>query len=358
MRRTIRLSLAMWVFATLLPAAAGEGRIPIPFQAPVTFPITITQPGKYVLTRDLAGPGGVPVIEISSHGVEIDLNGKVIAGGAPGISIEVVAEAVIRNGTIEGGDIGIHGVTGLNDIVVEDVHILNTALQAILLNDPDTYVIRRCIIEDLNTLQPSNGAIQITAGGRSQGTIESSVFRRSSGDGIRIEGGAGVVIRDNRIKEISGFGIRFVPEAEASFMVQVQGNTLESCGTGISVIGGGSKVAGNLVTGSSAQGIWISGQGISVLENVVRLSGSHGLLVGGGSGNDLQGNVLSMNGGFGLYFNSGATDNAFGRNSAFGNNTGGSPCVNPIGSEACDDNPAPSNYSFGDNLMPPSAGLF
>ncbi len=267
--RSSRFVAALAFVLSVSPLIAGEGRISIPFQAPVTFPISITAPGKYVLTRDLVGPGGVAVIEIDAPDVEIDLNGKVISNGFPGIRIELLAEAVIRNGAIESGGIGIHGVTGLNDVVIEDVHISDVSAQGILLNDPDTYVIRRCIIEDLGGLLLGQGAIDIANGANSQGTIESNVIRRTSQHAIVIDSGSGIVIRDNRIREILSLGILVVGEAVEGVLISE--NTLQGCGVGgIFFFADGSKLINNLVVDSSGDGIHIGGHDNLILDNVVR----------------------------------------------------------------------------------------
>ncbi len=348
------------VAVAAFPAIADEGRIPIPFQAPVTFPIVIATPGEYVLTRDLVPPGGTAAIEIASPKVEIDLNGKVISGGEPGIRIEWLAEAVIRNGSIEGGGIGIHGVTGINDVVIEDVHFSDMASQAILLNDPDAYVVRRCIIEDLNGLGVNEGAIDIANGANSQGTVESNVLRRVSGHAIRIDSGSGIVIRDNRVKEVTMVGISVDGEGtEGPLIAQ---NTVEGCGShGIYVRADGSELIDNLVVGSGGFGMVMAGSDGLISGNVVRRSFSQGLLLSAqATGNQIHGNVLNSNGtggeGYGLFFDASSRDNAFGHNTASGNS--GGPCVSPVGNELCDDAGVPFNYSFGDNLMPPSAGLF
>ncbi|NIM63007.1 MAG: hypothetical protein GTO30_15605, partial [Acidobacteria bacterium] len=63
-----------------LPAMAQNGRIPIPFAAPVATPIVITAPGSYVVTRNLVptGPGPIIIIALPAAStvddVVIDLN--------------------------------------------------------------------------------------------------------------------------------------------------------------------------------------------------------------------------------------------------------------------------------------------
>ena len=111
-RRTVALFSALLV-GFPLTAMAGEGRTPIPFTSPVAFPIVISTPGSYVLTRNLTGTAGFPVIEIATpggEGVELDLNGMVLTAGGPGapvISIVAPSDVSICNGHTRGGS---HGV--------------------------------------------------------------------------------------------------------------------------------------------------------------------------------------------------------------------------------------------------------
>lgn len=81
-------------------ASASDGRIPIG-----TMPYTITAPGSYYLTGDLAASGG-SVITISSAGVNLDLNGHYVwqgAGAGTCIASNGYSDIKIVNGTLVGG---------------------------------------------------------------------------------------------------------------------------------------------------------------------------------------------------------------------------------------------------------------
>ncbi|MCV2368388.1 hypothetical protein [Roseateles oligotrophus] len=103
-------------------ALAGNS---LPGDAP-GYPITLSQPGHYVLKSNLQVPAGVHGIEITGKNVTLDLNGFSIMGtgdcsrndgtkvvtcsGTVGssIGVRVVADAAtVRNGTVSGFDYGI-----------------------------------------------------------------------------------------------------------------------------------------------------------------------------------------------------------------------------------------------------------
>jgi hypothetical protein len=97
--------------------------------------------------------------------------------------------------------------------------------------------------------------------------------------------------------------------------------------------------------------------GTVIVDNLVDGAGNDGMFVGSRRAS-IERNMLSGSANYGLHFGPNAQDNSFGRNTAVGN--GGGPCVHPFSNDLCDDHAAPgtSNVSFGDNLVPPSAGLF
>ena len=56
-------------FSFVPPATAGDGRIPISFGSPPTFPLTISNPGSYYLTQDVAASYAGNIISVSSDDV-------------------------------------------------------------------------------------------------------------------------------------------------------------------------------------------------------------------------------------------------------------------------------------------------
>lgn len=111
------------------PAATMRSLDQIQPHTPISsLPFTISQPGTYYLTKNLAGT--IAGIAISSSGVTIDLNGFELVGDrlvvGRGITVAAGCENVtIRNGTVRswGGD-GVHALAALyvavDDLWVED----------------------------------------------------------------------------------------------------------------------------------------------------------------------------------------------------------------------------------------------
>jgi len=88
------------------------------------FPITLTQPGRYVLTSNLYPPPNVHGIEIEAFDVTIDLNGFLLQGGGLarfGIIGKEVHTVSIQNGTIALFDGA--GILGGNSWTVENMRI-------------------------------------------------------------------------------------------------------------------------------------------------------------------------------------------------------------------------------------------
>ena len=105
--RVLGATLAALACAVSLSAAAN-GDIPL-YQS-----TTITQPGRYILTRDVSSQGDVFLI--TTDGVTLDLNGhtvKSVAGAGVTISVTgIVMPVLIRvfDGTIRGGAYGVNVV--------------------------------------------------------------------------------------------------------------------------------------------------------------------------------------------------------------------------------------------------------
>ncbi len=372
MPRISKFLLPMLLALIILPALAGEGRTPIPFTAPVATPITLLEAGSYVVTRNLSPLGPGPLISIvTGPGSEVllDLNGMVLdttGFGVPAIEITGGGEVVIRNGALVGGGILVFGFPS-RKVVIEDVNISDSVGPGIDMPDTEHFVIRRCRITDAAGAGISVG---VPGGiGERDGIIEDNQIRRSFG-GITVFSAQSVEISNNRIKDVFGLPGILV---EDSTSVLISENTVEFVSggeDGIRVSGFGHKVYNNLVSAAEGTGISIgspvtgatSDTGL-ILNNVVHECGGDGLLVFG-SGNHIDRNVLNFNGGltggYGLHFGFAAFDNTFGRNTAVGN-AGFAPCgFPPFSADLCDDVlfPGAINVSFGDNLVPPGAGLF
>ena len=110
------VTIAGLVLALILPAGAGEGNSEIDQSM---MPLTITNPGSYVLTEELTGIAGESGITIASDDVKIDFNGFTLCG-VPGSHHGValtsnLVNLVLMNGTITHWDwLGIDAFQGAN----------------------------------------------------------------------------------------------------------------------------------------------------------------------------------------------------------------------------------------------------
>ncbi len=107
MRKSSVIIVLVVAAVAAAPLGSSEGRIP------VWMPTTITQPGHYILTRNVLAATG-PVINIAAGGVTLDLNGHTVGttdttqaviqiGGAPGGAEGII----VIDGIVEGGRYGI-----------------------------------------------------------------------------------------------------------------------------------------------------------------------------------------------------------------------------------------------------------
>jgi len=277
-----RRTLGGLLVLVTLPAFAGEGRIPI-WQ-----PITITQSGSYVVTRDI---GSVPAsvtpraITIAADDVDINLNGFALRLGEPVILAHGVNRITIRNGEIVG---------------FEDAIEFRNVNQFELSN----LVIRGS--EDFCTVSILDSSDGIVGHNRIRGPIFGPAF---------CAGGADIVARYNVIN-LGSLEFRSCIGCEASE------NKLQ--GLSLDLNSSGNLLRDNVV--SSAAGV-----GIDVL----------------GDENHIEGNLIRGSAGFGLQL--GGNGNVYRRNTARGN--AGAGCTNPPGNVNFCDNGA-GNTSHGDNYMP------
>jgi parallel beta-helix repeat protein len=188
-------SLALAVF----PAGAVDGEILIN-QAKVNaggvtpgdsagFPATLSRPGRYKLTGNLAVPANLNGIEVTANDVTIDLNGFTIRSNPPGQAVSgVVAfagEGGLRviNGTItgfSGGGI----VKSPGRAVIEDMRIMSNGRN---LELPADSHVRNSTIANGTDL---TAAIRCFA----RCLIENNIVTGNAGAGVALEAGGGVVL--------------------------------------------------------------------------------------------------------------------------------------------------------------------
>ena len=109
----------------------------------------ITQPGSYYLTANQTGQSGANLIEVTSSGVSLDLNGftlQGVAGSGFGIYVTANCEGVeLRNGTVRGfGSTGItFDLTGTRSALLENIRAIGNSGGGMRV--PDNSLARSCI---------------------------------------------------------------------------------------------------------------------------------------------------------------------------------------------------------------------
>jgi parallel beta-helix repeat protein len=370
-RTPLKIAAALVVVFVALPAIAGEGRIPI-----YQYPTVIGAPGKYIVTRDIRG-GGLPVIDINSHNVDLDINGfnlEETTGAAPVIAITGdLVDVVIRNGNLIGGsnsiDRGFGAAQEGDRVVIEDVQTKYAAQASIHL-----WGLREVVIRRANIISPGGHGIWLERagiGGFTNGMIEHCAIRldETSQDGIHLQNSSSFAVRHNRIETPPNDGIHVVE----SYATLVGENTISDADVhGIHFENSlGGKIYNNVVSRGELFGVFIDGPSgqVLVLDNVVRQSGWNGAPApgfGGGHGyvidgnlNKLEGNTAIENDACGFLFN--GPDNTFGNNMARLNDPAGigwcnamqagGPCAALPAPDYCDIiGPGSGNDSRGDNM--------
>ena len=368
MRKLIVLSSACLVAALMLtvPALAAEGRIPL--WEPTVLPgpgIT----GKYVVTRNIAAPAGGTAISVLGTGqeeIDIDLDGKTLFGDPAGalniIEVIDVRTVVIRNGSLRalGPPAGGNSVfiSNVQKVILEDLRIEDGGIGISLKGSP-SFAIRRNVIVGADPV-----GIQIEGAGLPvplTGFVEDNLVKDSIDVGIWVfDNHSGVSIDRNRVDRTNGGPGIWVQFGSACKLAE---NIVQEAGTdGIQLEGiRGCKVYNNVTSFNNANGI--AGLGTTstlFLDNVSSDNSFSGLMTDGFL-NRMEQNVLTSNGGCGLWFV--GPDNTYGKNTARGNlgGAGCGPCAGgplalcPVAGgsfapDLCVD--APGNTSFCDNLMP------
>ena len=354
--RTIRLAFALGCLGFVSATSfAAEGKTPIYAGGTV-----ITQPGTYVLTRNISNAGLTPAIEIQAGRVELDLNGFTIDGGQNrAVLVNGGNDVKIRNGAITGADVGVDIVgMGGGHAILEDLRIVFTDSMGIRALGLEALTIRRVLVH----LTFADGILVDGNGGLTQTRIESCQINRVGGAGIRVTGARGLHIIDNVISTTNLEGMRI----DSVIGGLIRGNEVAVAGgtAGIDMTSvQGATVANNVVTQCRAHGIRVGNASadVHVLENISATNGTGaGPTFGDGIRVEgqrvvLEGNVTSDNRGVGLHLTATAGYCTVGRNrSSLNSNLAGSPCgglPTLFPPNSCN-NGVGDLGTFGDNLIP------
>lgn len=263
-----------------------QGRIPI-YQ-----PVTITEPGSYVLTRNLTVTG-IQAITVDANDVTIDLNGHVISGDTTVVRINANRDNVVIQGGSLVRTIGSQAVLQqLPSTSEPKVTLKHVAFRggSVELSGADA-VITECTFVGGRGLRIMGKKARVTHNQFGPGLVDTAMRLTdvsgaeiannyilgggvSGVDDIYIAGhGTGNRIVDNAIQQGSGFGIR---------------------------VGDSNLVEGNVITDSRESGIWI-GSGNLLVNNVVARSNDitdapFSIRVGGSNtirGNHIEGTLCN-----------------------------------------------------------------
>lgn len=228
-------------------------------------PFTITQPGTYVLRKDLAyGINGGTAITIAANNVILDLGGRVLSNTAPqdmdnqanGINLGpgAVDRVTVRNGTVRGFAINVNLYTPedtgrfvVENVVSEDAGYIGLRLFGASIR------VANCTV--LNTGYKAAGVVTfgISAYGRDvvvHGNTVNNLQRISLNSyGINVTALESGLVKDNLVSTstqgTTGISLAVNSSADGSF---AEGNYISNFVTGLDFPSGG-KYRGNLTRG-------------------------------------------------------------------------------------------------------------
>ena len=188
------------------------------------YPVSISQPGSYVLTADLLDSGSANAIEIFASPVDIDLNGHTIDGGnsctgspvttctalgsGRGFNVTTSGRAVVRihNGTVRGfGGGGIVIFSADDGTVLEHLTLTENAYGALIVGYSTTSTTR---VRDSQAVRNQNDGITI-ANGSSLIQAENNTIVGNGSVGLLV--GSGSTVVGNRFSNNSNVGLSCSP---------------------------------------------------------------------------------------------------------------------------------------------------
>lgn len=223
----IALAIASLLTISIAPPAFADGEIVITQAKAVAgnvtpgdtagFPITISQPGAYVLQSNLSVPGGKWGFDIRANNVDIDMNGFLLTGGGVG-----------DYGVVTGyGESRIHGGV-ISQFKGSGMYIRGNAW----------------MIDDMQIVR--NGGKGIDATGASAIAVNRSLISANNQDGA-ITGNNGS-FRDNTFSNNNAFAISCNDDCHA------QGNIIARNLSGIQFVSG--MILGNTISFNTNIGLY------------------------------------------------------------------------------------------------------
>jgi hypothetical protein len=239
-----------------IPGVGGfDGRMPI---AGGSTGITISTPGSYVLTGNLATPG--TAINIGVSNVTLDLNGYQLSTASLSAVVLGFSASVggisIRNGTLRGGSVGLASSSANTQVLLEDLAVIDARLNGISISSTTCrdWTVRRCrVMGTGSTTTASDGALFI-AGILYTGS--SGVFEDCTVSRLVYNGSGTGTLRAISINSTTGTG----NVVSGCRMI----NDTAITGTGLFTVGSGiyrDNTVANLTIPYSVAAGWVNGGG-------------------------------------------------------------------------------------------------
>lgn len=238
-----------WALSAMV-ADSSEGRIPV-FE-----PGTITQPGRYMLVRNVGVFNTASQIIIAANDVDLDLNGFTLAGTIP------LRATNVRGVTVHGGSI-------------------QAAEQAIMMFNVSDLALRRLVVESWDDCAVTLSTID-------RGVVSEMRILSHETGALCVTGSTAVAIEGNQT-------------SAHSFNVECAGCRIAEnlAGGGMFVSGSANLVEGNVCRGAPfADGLRIAGSWNQVVGNLLVGNGGIGLrFEDSAAGNVFRGNTARGNAG-------------------------------------------------------------
>lgn len=287
----------------LLTALAVPAALAFEARTPIWEPITIDEPGAYVLTRDLSGPG--VLITVDADGVELDLNGHRLVASLNSIALHISSAENVRvhDGTLRGGGVQVSSSAA---VWLERLDLESTIGVGIYLSSSSAVSIRDCVIHD-------SQSDAIRSWGAGPFLVESTVISRALSDGLSLDSPHGSLISDLSIDVAPGFATSGISlyNADGNRLSDIRIDATDA-GSAVDVFGAaGSRFTGirvNTCDGDafsvfdgSEDSLWEENSAVGCAEGIAvysnRTTLRRNLLSGNASGVEIYGddNVISGN---------------------------------------------------------------
>ena len=284
---------------------AADGRIPI-----ASAPYTISAPGNYYLTKDLAPAAGT-AITINADNVVLDLNRHLITvvTGTFGIYSGNHTELTILNGRLAGGAYSVYlestaALPANPHFRVEGLEVTTSSAYGIYVTGIPSNHIRA---EVTGNRVAKIAGVGITGQYLDHSRIENNLSREatigSSGggsciaflimldsviagnqvsqcqtDGLSVFQGSNNRVENNHVAVAGGVGLRVYNTANGNSILN---NSVSASASGIGVTGNGNLVDGNTVTTSTGLAINVGGNNNAYANNHTMNNGTNGVTASG-----------------------------------------------------------------------------